>query len=203
VLVSFGAGAWVERGFPGTLPLPATRGSDFDQATVRQASRAIETNYYDAGVGGSQLSRGSVQGMVDSLNDPFSRYLTAEQYRSLQDAYAGRHDGVIGIARSAVLDLRGNGGGRVSAAVAMVSRFVASGVVYEERGRDGRINRVSVDGNDPAASLSVAVLVDGYALSSMAVSFRITQVVDSSIGVHGMIPKALFDEELRRGIHVA
>jgi len=97
VLVSFGAGAWVERGFPGTLPLPATRGSDFDQATVRQASRAIETNYYDAGVGGSQLSRGSVQGMVDSLNDPFSRYLTAEQYRSLQDAYAGRHDGVIGI----------------------------------------------------------------------------------------------------------
>lgn len=44
---------------------------------------------------------------------------------------------------------------------------------------------------------------DGYALSSIAVSFRITQVVDSSIGVHGMIPKALFDEELRRGIHVA
>jgi acetamidase/formamidase len=44
---------------------------------------------------------------------------------------------------------------------------------------------------------------DGYALSSIAVSFRITQVVDANVGVHGMIPKALFDRELRRGIHVA
>jgi acetamidase/formamidase len=44
---------------------------------------------------------------------------------------------------------------------------------------------------------------DGYALSSIAVSFRITQVVDSNIGVHAMIPKSLFDEDLRRHIQVA
>jgi carboxyl-terminal processing protease len=35
--------------------------------------------------------------MVDSLDDPSSRYLTAAQFRSLQDSLAGRHDGVIGI----------------------------------------------------------------------------------------------------------
>jgi len=142
---------------------------------------------------------------VQSLRLPGDNlYLRVYQFGdSTQREFDGQLEAGLAWARSAVLDLRGNGGGRVSAAVAMVSRFVASGVVYEERGRDGRINRVSVDGNDPAASLSVAVLVDGYALSSMAVSFRITQVVDSSIGVHGMIPKALFDEELRRGIHVA
>jgi len=43
---------------------------------------------------------------------------------------------------------------------------------------------------------------DAYALSSIAVSFRITQVVDSNIGVHAMIPKVLFDEDLRSNIHV-
>jgi acetamidase/formamidase len=44
---------------------------------------------------------------------------------------------------------------------------------------------------------------DAYALASIAVSFRITQVVDVNIGVHAMIPKSLFDEELRKGIQVA
>lgn len=43
---------------------------------------------------------------------------------------------------------------------------------------------------------------DAYALSSIAVSFRITQVVDISIGVHAMIPKDLFDEDRREGIRV-
>jgi acetamidase/formamidase len=44
---------------------------------------------------------------------------------------------------------------------------------------------------------------DAYALSSMAVSFRITQVVDVNIGVHAMIPKSLFDQDLRQSIKVA
>ncbi len=44
---------------------------------------------------------------------------------------------------------------------------------------------------------------DAYALASIAVSFRITQVVDVNIGVHGMIPKALFEKDLRRRITVA
>lgn len=98
-LVSFGAGAWVERSFPGTLPLVGTRSDadQFDQAKVQQAARIIRGNYYDAGVGGGQLSRGSVQGMVSSLDDPFSQYLTPEQYRMQLDALAGRHDGVIGV----------------------------------------------------------------------------------------------------------
>ena len=33
---------------------------------------------------------------------------------------------------------------------------------------------------------------DGYALASIAVSFRVTQSVDRTLGVHGMIPKKLF-----------
>src|SRR5262249_37187890 len=44
---------------------------------------------------------------------------------------------------------------------------------------------------------------DAYALSSIAVSFRFTQAVDGNLGAHGMIPKALFDQDLRERIKVA
>ena len=44
--------------------------------------------------------------------------------------------------------------------------------------------------------------LDAYALSSIAVSFRVTQVVDIVRGVHAIIPKGLFACELRRQIGV-
>jgi acetamidase/formamidase len=43
---------------------------------------------------------------------------------------------------------------------------------------------------------------DAYALCSIAVSFRVTQVVDIVRGVHAMIPKSLFAPDLRRQIRV-
>jgi acetamidase/formamidase len=43
---------------------------------------------------------------------------------------------------------------------------------------------------------------DAYALCSIAVSFRVTQVVDIVRGVHAMIPKNLFTGELRGQIAV-
>jgi acetamidase/formamidase len=44
--------------------------------------------------------------------------------------------------------------------------------------------------------------LDAYALCSIAVSFRVTQVVDIVRGVHALIPKNLFVSELRRQIAV-
>jgi acetamidase/formamidase len=44
--------------------------------------------------------------------------------------------------------------------------------------------------------------LDAYALCSIAVSFRVTQVVDIVRGVHAMIPKSLFAAPLRRLISV-
>jgi len=44
--------------------------------------------------------------------------------------------------------------------------------------------------------------LDAYALCSIAVSFRVTQVVDIVRGVHAMIPKSLFLGELRKKIAV-
>ena len=44
--------------------------------------------------------------------------------------------------------------------------------------------------------------LDAYALCSIAVSFRVTQVVDIVRGVHALIPKNLFATDLRRQIAV-
>ena len=43
---------------------------------------------------------------------------------------------------------------------------------------------------------------DAYALCSIAISFRVTQVVDIVRGVHAMIPKSLFSSDLRKQIVV-
>ncbi len=52
-----------------------------------------------------------------------------------------------------------------------------------------------------AARTSLSEL-DAYGLCSMAVSFRVTQVVDIVRGVHAMIPKSLFTGALRKEIAV-
>jgi len=44
--------------------------------------------------------------------------------------------------------------------------------------------------------------LDAYALASLAVHFRITQVVDVNQGVHAMIPKEIFARDLRDTIRV-
>jgi carboxyl-terminal processing protease len=300
VLVSFTAGVWVDQAFPESVPVvggfPQQRGQ-LDQGTLQQALRIIRADYYSSNLNSDSLSHGSVKGMVDSLNDPYSRYLSPKQYRSQQDAYAGRHEGAIGIyvdfrggypavtgvlpdspalragletddvilrvdgkdthglspdqasalirgpvgrnvrlhlrrgtaeldvtvrrenfqsptvlsfrlpedllyvrvyefgdgtekefdsqlqagqtgTRGVILDLRNNGGGLVTAAVAMISRFVASGEVFEERGRDGRTDRTFVDGNHPAANVPLAVLVNGNSASA-------AEIVAGSLQAHG------------------
>jgi acetamidase/formamidase len=52
-----------------------------------------------------------------------------------------------------------------------------------------------------AAKAKISEL-DAYALCSIAVSFRVTQVVDIVRGVHALIPKAIFAPQLRREMTV-
>src|SRR5205085_3291876 len=69
-------------------------------------------------------------------------------------------------ARGVVLDLRDNGGGFVASATAVISRFVESGEAFEERERDGGVQRTNVDGNHPAASVPLVVLVNSNSASA-------------------------------------
>jgi carboxyl-terminal processing protease len=81
--------------------------------------------------------------------------------------------GVKGI----VLDLRDNGGGFVSAAAAVISRFVSSGEAFEQRGRDGEVDRTIVDGNHPAAQVPLVVLVNENTASA-------SEIVSGSLQAH-------------------
>lgn len=294
VLLSFTAGIWVDQSFPDWVPVLGTSGGRANQATMLQAARIIQDDYYSPN--SAALAQGSIKGMVQSLNDPYSQYLTPQQYKNQQQAYAGRHQGVIGIdvdfqggypvvagvlpaspalkagletedviagvngkdvhnlspdqtsalirgpvgtsvqlhvlrgtsqldltvdrenfqsptvesfrfpgdilylrvyqfgdttqrefdsqlragldgARGLILDLRGNGGGLVSAATAMISRFVAHGEAFEERGRSGT-DRTYVDGNHPAATVPMVVLVNANTASA-------SEIVAGSLQAHG------------------
>jgi carboxyl-terminal processing protease len=81
-------------------------------------------------------------------------------------------------ARGIILDLRDNGGGFVSAAAAVISRFVASGEAFEQRARDGEVDRTTVDGDDPAAQLPLVVLVNENTASA-------SEIVSGSLQAHG------------------
>ncbi len=69
-------------------------------------------------------------------------------------------------ARGVVLDLRDNGGGYVSAAAAVISRFVSSGEAFEQRSRDGEVDRTDVDGDHPATQVPLVVLVNQNSASA-------------------------------------
>lgn len=69
--------------------------------------------------------------------------------------------------RGVMLDLRGNPGGLVSQAVAVVDEFIARGVIVETRARDGRViarSRASLAGTRPDWPL--VVLVNAYSASA-------------------------------------
>jgi carboxyl-terminal processing protease len=73
-----------------------------------------------------------------------------------------------GGARGLVLDLRGNPGGYLSAAVDVTSDFLKDGVVlYQDRGGgDAARQAYRTSGNPQAADLPIAVLVDGGSASA-------------------------------------
>jgi acetamidase/formamidase len=51
------------------------------------------------------------------------------------------------------------------------------------------------------ASLGMHPL-DAYSLCSVAVTFRVTQIVDGNKGIHGMLAKDLFKPELRERLNI-
>lgn len=83
-------------------------------------------------------------------------------------------------ARGVVLDLRGNGGGFVSAAVTVVSAFVSSGEVFATRRRDAT-RATNVRGDAIAPSTPLVVLVDGGSASA-------SEIVAGALQAHHRAP---------------
>jgi carboxyl-terminal processing protease len=67
---------------------------NLDQQTLDRALRVIQANYYDSRLDYGKLSQGTVKGLVEGLNDPFSYYLDPAEYQRQLNTYAGHYVGI-------------------------------------------------------------------------------------------------------------
>ena len=92
-LVAGALGMWLG-GHPGDLPHSLRSAFvDDDRATQAELIDTIEDNYYKP-VKASQLKTASLKGIVSSLHDPFSHYLTPQERKEFEESVSGSFEGV-------------------------------------------------------------------------------------------------------------
>src|SRR5579864_4196448 len=97
----------------------------------------------------------------------------AQTSSEFSKALSGGLNGASGM----VLDLRGDPGGFISAADAVITQFVTSGETFETRGRSGT-DRHEVGSSHAAPKVPLVVLVDANSASA-------SEIVAGSLQVHG------------------
>jgi carboxyl-terminal processing protease len=65
-----------------------------DRATIDRALRVIQNNYYNPKPKYSDLSHGTVRGLVGGLGDRFSYYLDPSEYQRQLNSYSGQYIGI-------------------------------------------------------------------------------------------------------------
>jgi carboxyl-terminal processing protease len=81
-------------GHPGTLPGPIRDTFvEEDRAVRSEIVKTIEDNFYKP-VDESKLDDASLKGIVDSLEDPYSHYLTPDEAKALRESISGEFEGV-------------------------------------------------------------------------------------------------------------
>jgi carboxyl-terminal processing protease len=92
-LAALAAGLYLG-GHPGTLPGPIRDTFvEEDRALRTELVDKIEDNFYKP-VDESKLDDASLKGIVDSLEDPYSHYLTPKEAKDFQESVSGEFDGV-------------------------------------------------------------------------------------------------------------
>src|SRR5437773_5419241 len=88
-LLGFVSGLYVDQAFSGSPYVPYFAHHSVgrvDTTELQQAIQVIQANYVDRNLDATKLAHGTVQGLVASLNDPFSTYYDPAQYKRLQDS---------------------------------------------------------------------------------------------------------------------
>ncbi len=97
-LLALGAagGIYADQAYPDQLPLIATRAPQrgVDEATLSRAIQTINNNYYNPKPNYTDLTHGSVRGLVAGLNDRFSYYLDPAEYQRQLNSYSGQYIGI-------------------------------------------------------------------------------------------------------------
>ncbi len=93
--LGFGIGVYTDQAFPDVIPYVAHHSSGrVDTSELQQAIRLIQSQYVDANLDTTKLSRGTVQGLISALNDPFTAYYDPDAYKRLQQVYTGHYSGI-------------------------------------------------------------------------------------------------------------
>ena len=81
-------------GHPGSLPGPIRDTFvDEDRAVRSEIVKTIEDNFYKP-VDKSKLDDAALKGIVESLEDPYSHYLTPKEAKALRESISGEFEGV-------------------------------------------------------------------------------------------------------------
>jgi carboxyl-terminal processing protease len=81
-------------GHPGTLPGPIRDAFvEEDRALRSEIVETIQDNFYKP-VDESKLDDAALKGIVDSLDDPYSHYLTPKEAKAFQESVSGQFEGV-------------------------------------------------------------------------------------------------------------
>jgi carboxyl-terminal processing protease len=92
-LLALAAGLYLG-GHPGTLPGPVRDAFvEEDRALRSEIVETIRDNFYKP-VDESKLDDASLRGIVDSLEDPYSHYLSPEEAKAFQESVSGEFEGV-------------------------------------------------------------------------------------------------------------
>ncbi len=95
LLVGFVAGVYTDQAFPEYVPYFGHRSvGAVDLTELQQAIRLVQADYVDGNVNTTNLSHGTVQGLITALGDPFSAYFDPAQYKRLQQSYNGQYSGI-------------------------------------------------------------------------------------------------------------
>jgi carboxyl-terminal processing protease len=158
------------RGAPGTPVRVALRRANVEAALELELVReVIEVHAVEARV----LPDRSVYVRLKLFQET-----TADELRHALDLAVERSAEQGGV-RGVLLDMRGNPGGLVSAAVLVADEFLSKGVIVSTKGRGGRVLReqsASAAGTRPDWPL--CVLVDGYSASA-------SEIVAGALRDHG------------------
>lgn len=94
-----GGGLYADQRYPDSVPLLGLHSGrgQIDTAGYEQAVRVLQAHYYEGRLDYRKLSQGSIKGLIDSLGDPYSRYLSPEQFKNEQQDLQGKHTGLIGV----------------------------------------------------------------------------------------------------------
>jgi len=94
-VLGFGIGIYTDQAFPDVIPYVAHHSSGrVDTTELQQAIRLIQSQYVDGNVDTTKLSRGTVQGLIAALGDPFTAYYDPDAYKRLQQVYTGHYSGI-------------------------------------------------------------------------------------------------------------